>query len=80
MDLTPYDLDNCRVCKKPLDEVARAQAHRRVEPTLCGATECYVADIKARFACCQEAELSNCVCAHSFTCKTHGNTHVGTHD
>lgn len=31
-------------------------------------------------ACCALAEMSNCVCAYSFTCELHGDRHVGTHD
>lgn len=31
-------------------------------------------------ACCPLAEMSNCVCAYSFTCVLHGELHIGTHD
>ena len=30
--------------------------------------------------CCEEAAVTPCVCYASWSCPTHGNTHVGTHD
>lgn len=37
-------------------------------------------DIINRLACCPKARFLNCVCAYSFRCKKHGDTHIGTHD
>lgn len=31
-------------------------------------------------ACCDKAEPIPCVCAWAYTCPTHGDTHIGTHD
>jgi len=75
--MAKYDL--CRVCGSKLDESTAAWARRCFEQKCCS-TECYRADIKARFACCDKAEFTPCVCMYSFTCPTHGDTHIGTHD
>lgn len=69
----------CRVCGKELSPEKFEWAAARFERATCS-TECYKDEIKARHACCMDAEFSPCVCMYSFTCKTHGETHVGTHD
>lgn len=30
--------------------------------------------------CCDQAQVTPCVCTRSYTCPTHGESHIGTHD
>lgn len=69
----------CRVCGKEVDEETRTYAMRRFEQQACSVA-CLSVETKKRFACCEKAEFSNCVCFVSFACPVHGNTHIGTHD
>lgn len=69
----------CRVCSKELDDTQLAYAFNRHEQGVCG-SECRTTEIRKRHACCDKAVATNCVCAYSFTCPVHGDTHIGTHD
>ncbi|UCC72035.1 MAG: hypothetical protein JSV86_16955 [Gemmatimonadota bacterium] len=69
----------CRMCDGPLPAALREFAASRFERMTCS-TECTRADLVARFGCCAEATLAECVCAYAFECAEHGMTHVGTHD
>jgi hypothetical protein len=69
----------CSVCGKPVERLMFNIACHRKEKQPCSA-ECVRKDIIRRFACCDKAVPSNCVCAYSFKCPQHGVTHIGTHD
>ena len=69
----------CRVCDAKLTDDQFRWALRKYEQQLCS-DACRLTDLKRHYACCMEAVPSPCVCMHSFSCKTHGDTHVGTHD
>lgn len=69
----------CRVCQKELSPEMFAHAKKSFTPQRCS-PECHFAEIKKRFACCEKAEFSPCVCTYSFKCPDHGDTHIGTHD
>jgi hypothetical protein len=69
----------CRVCNQKVDDQKFWWAVRQAQPQLCS-SECLATETKQRYACCMEATPSPCVCAYSFDCQTHGQTHVGTHD
>ena len=71
--------DYCRVCGGRLDAQTAAYARRQFERKMCS-LECMRADTKARFACCDKAELIPCVCMYAFSCPVHGTRHIGTHD
>jgi len=70
---------NCRTCGKPLDDDTFARALDQAEQKNCS-SECIKAADKKRYACCEKAELCNCVCFISFQCPEHGKTCVGSHD
>jgi hypothetical protein len=74
-----YDLDHCKICKKPLNEALKNFAHQRIVEVTCS-TKCSQTETKRRFACCEKATFLSCVCAYAFRCKKHGDTHIGTHD
>jgi hypothetical protein len=39
-------------------------------------------DAKRRrpFQCCDQAVMTDCVCAWSYHCEVHGDKHIGTHE
>jgi len=74
-----YDLDNCKICHKPLPDLVKERAHRDIEEKTCS-PECRMVDYIRRYACCEKAKPMQCVCAHAFTCPDHGSMHIGTHD
>ena len=69
----------CRVCKQPHDDETLAFAFWKLEPRACSST-CLTQETHKRFACCNKATRTNCVCTYSTTCPDHGERHVGTHD
>jgi len=72
-------LHNCKVCGLSLPVNLRRVARHRGE-RMCYSPECVRTDIRQRYACCHRAEMLPCVCAYSFRCPVHGDTHIGTHD
>lgn len=70
---------HCRVCGKEVDKETLRFAMRRFEKPTCG-TDCYKREIIQRYACCEKAEFTPCVCMYSFKCPEHGERHIGTHD
>lgn len=73
------DYGHCHECGAEVSQDRYANAYRRVEKPTCS-LECARAAYVKRFACCGKAEVLPCVCAHSFRCPIHGDTHAGTHD
>lgn len=73
----PYNW--CRVCGAALSAEQIGWARQSYQRGICS-SECSRAEIKARYACCDKAEFTPCVCMYSFHCETHGDTHIGTHD
>jgi hypothetical protein len=74
-----YDLDHCKICKKPLPPLVAAMAHDQIEEKACS-PECRMKEHIQRFACCEQAVVLPCVCHASFRCPVHGDRHIGTHD
>lgn len=70
---------HCRVCGKPLTDENAAYAFYKLETRTCS-TECLNKEWLKQHACCELATPTHCVCAASFTCPIHGETHKGTHD
>lgn len=69
----------CRICGKPVNDTTLAYAYWKLESPVCS-TECLQAETLKRYACCEQAVPTPCVCAYSFKCPVHGERHVGTHD
>lgn len=69
----------CRVCGGPVPEALRAHAFRTYQQECCS-TKCCKREIIQRYACCEKADFSPCVCMYSFKCPEHGERHIGTHD
>jgi hypothetical protein len=69
----------CRVCGKELDDIRLAFAYWKLEQSVCS-SECLSAETHKRYACCEKAKRTNCVCQYSTTCPDHGERHFGTHD
>lgn len=73
------DFRCCYHCGKVLEIEIFIRSLWNLSKSLCS-TECHHKDIKKRFACCDKAEFTNCVCMYSFYCPDHGAIHIGTHD
>lgn len=73
------DLIHCRQCGKLLEDEVLAFAFWKLEASVCDST-CYSLQVHKRFACCEQAVRTNCVCTYSTTCPVHGERHIGTHD
>jgi hypothetical protein len=69
----------CRVCGVQVSEEQLAWAYWKHESPVCS-IECYSAEQLKRYACCEKAVKTGCVCAYSTTCPDHGERHFGTHD
>lgn len=69
----------CRKCDKPVDDTTLAFAYWKHEQGICS-SECHRAEQLARFACCEKAVPTNCVCFYSTKCPDHGQRCHGTHE
>lgn len=69
----------CAMCNKPLDASDFAYALVKLEKRCCS-IECLKAEQIKRWACCDKAVMTPCVCTYSFSCPEHGEKHIGTHD
>lgn len=65
----------CSTCGKT-DDVRQMTSDGRVW-TCSG---CHYRAVEINRRCCERAELLPCVCAASYRCPLHGDTHIGTHD
>lgn len=73
------ELGLCEICKAKLNELQAGWARRNLQPATCS-TACSQKRTIRDYACCEQAEFLPCVCMYSFTCKVHGERHIGTHD
>lgn len=73
----PYTV--CRVCGKPVDDAVLARAYWQHQAGVCG-TACLQQETHKRYACCEKAVRTGCVCTYSTDCPDHGPRHFGTHD
>ena len=82
MPLKPFDYDHCRTCGVEVSPAMRDFARREVTNATCASPACTWKELVARFGCCPEAKPLGrlCVCMYAFSCATHGERHIGSHD
>lgn len=69
----------CRHCGGIMPEERAVWALNRYQKDVCS-RDCFYAEEKKKYACCDQAERVHCVCMVAYSCKVHGERHVGTHD
>lgn len=69
----------CRFCKKPVSDEIFARAFYKLEEQYCS-SECISKENIKKYACCEQAEINNCVCVFSIKCPVHGEKHFGSHE
>ncbi len=68
----------CRICSVTLSTPVYRKAGRMLSRICCSA-ECYQRARVLKYACCDQAIATSCVCLYSFSCPVHGQKHVGDH-
>lgn len=73
------NLRKCRCCKQFVSDEVFSHAFYRLEQKCCS-SNCSNKDYLNRYACCEQAQINNCVCIVSTICPIHGERHFGSHE
>ncbi len=74
-----FNFTDCRVCGTKVSPEHEKYARSQIMNAICG-NKCHHVEKLKRYACCDKAVETMCVCTYSTECPDHGQRCHGTHD